>query len=287
VASGAIRNTTATSAGLEKPVALFGRLLLEASWHANDGCRVVAAVLSQHRTGSNFLRDLIGLTVSSRVDVFHEHAVPPANGVELDATRSCFDQSLLESDQTRARLLRRACLREMIVGAQRRFVFVAERSPDRRLTSYFQRRQLSWLQSCFDRKTRRLSNAAEIQQAFHEWLKEKVRLQRIWYKDRLVGPFGLSVLDAEQTDDGCFVQRRGADILLVVPTSRLGALRNGLRATFGGDEAYESVASNSLNTSARGAEIDEAFRRQIRFPPDVSDALWQIPEVARLHAHPE
>jgi hypothetical protein len=50
----------------------FVRLLMEATQVASNSTAVVAAVLSLHRTGSTFLRDLIGLTVSTRVHVFHE-----------------------------------------------------------------------------------------------------------------------------------------------------------------------------------------------------------------------
>jgi hypothetical protein len=282
VATGFLQNSLARSPHNEAPTNMFVRLLIEASRLAHGSARVVAAVLSLHRTGSNFLRDLIGLTVSSRVGVFHEHEVPPASGVRPDRRRPIFDQVFLEADQIRARLLRRTCLREMILNADCRFIFVAERPPDERLTSYFVKRHIGWLRSHYDRQRCTLGNLREIQQAFDDWLETSVRVQRSWYRKRLVETFGLNVLEASRTDDGFLLSRRAANTLLVMPTACLDTLGDELASVFGTD-VYGTIARNSVRTEGIASEIDRAFRRQVYFPAAIAEALWQIPEVAHLH----
>jgi hypothetical protein len=262
------------------------RHLMEASRLADGSTSVVAAVLSLHRSGSNYLRDLIGVTVSGRVHVFHEHEIPRASEVTRDHSVSCVDQALLEADWARARLLRRACLRDMIVNAGHRLIFVTERAPDDRLMSYFQRRHLAWLGTLYDRRLRVLRDVPQIQRRFEDWLKRSVRSQRKWYRRSLGDTFGLNVLEAERSENGCRVGQRGTNTLLVVPTTRLNALRDALVSACGSHAAYASIASNSVRVSRRGDEIDRVFRRDIRFPESMIDALWEIPEVACLHPRP-
>jgi hypothetical protein len=286
VAEGFISNSLGLNGRNRGSQSTVVRYLEEASGLADSSRRVVAAVLSLHRTGSNYLRDLIGLTVSGRVHVFHEHEIPRPSEVTPNHGVSCFDQAFLEADSARSRLLRRACLRDMIVNAQHRFIFVAERAPEDRLTSYFQRRHLAWLGALYDRKAGGFRDVPEIQRRFHDWLTQHVQSQRIWYRTRLVDTFGLNVLEAEQTEDGYLVGQHGANTLLVVPTARLAALKDDLASALGGHDAYEAIASNSVRVSEGGDEIDRAFRRRIQFPESIVDALWRIPEVARLHSRP-
>jgi hypothetical protein len=56
------------------PAHTFVRLMRRMSAEAKQGQSVIAAVLAQHRTGSQWLRDLVGWTVASQVHVVHEHA---------------------------------------------------------------------------------------------------------------------------------------------------------------------------------------------------------------------
>jgi hypothetical protein len=266
VATGFIDNSIGVAPQGGASAGTFVRLLMEASRLANGSTDVVAAALSLHRAGSTFLRDLIGLTVSGRVHVLHENAVPP--------------QSECQPDE------RRAWLRKTMLGARRRFIFVAERPPDDRLMSSFQRRHCASLQSSYDRTHRVLRHAAGIQRTFNEWLKTQVPVLEQWYPQQLVEAFGVDILAADRTADGFLLGHHADNTLLVVPTARLHALRADVASTFGGQDAFWTIATNSATATRSGAEVDTAFRRQIRFPAEMTDALWQIPEVAHLHTHP-
>lgn len=256
------------------------RLLTLASRLAHTSTTIVAAVLSLHRTGSNFLRDLIGLTVSGHVGVFHEHAIPPVSPTEPDPKRPLFDQQSVERDASKGRAIRRAILRDMILRANRRFIFVCDRDPVERLTSYFQERHMARLVSSYDSERQMLRNADDIQRTFDQWVTEYARRQRHWYERQLVHNFGLNVLEAVRTNDGFLLAENGENMLIVVPTARLSGLRDALAAAFGAN-AYALTAANSVTT--RWAFVDRAFRRQIQFHAATADMLRNIPEVAYIH----
>jgi hypothetical protein len=244
------------------------RALSEASRLANASTRVVTAVLSLHRTGSNFLRDLIGLTVSGNVDVFHEHSVPHA----------------LSEQGPSPRQLLKAARRVQILSAARRFIFICERDPVERLISYFQERHMALLMQSFDPGTGSFRDRAAIQRTFDAWVARQAQSQRDWYRKRLAVHFGLGPLDCAPTDDGFFLGTHGENTLVVVPTKRLSALREELAGAFGGG-AYDTIATNTIRRRG-GAAIDATFRRDIRFDPAVEEMLAQIPEVAYCLADP-
>ncbi len=282
VAGGFIANSTGTPRQ-KGGSSTFINVLAEASHLANGSTPTVAAVLSLHRTGSNFLRDVVGLTVSGAVDVFHEHATPPPSVVDANI-RPSFDDVFTEPDPTRARQLRRACLRHMMTTAQRRFIFVAERPPHDRLISHFQKRHMAWLQSRYSPERDALDHVDEIQRTFEEWLAAHIEIQRGWYRKHLLRMFGLDVLACQPTTDGLLKGRHAENTLLIVPTARLDSLRNEAASAFGG-EAYRLVSSNAVR--AQGVtKVNRAFRRQIEFPKALLKALWSIPEVAHLHPRP-
>jgi hypothetical protein len=226
------------------------------------------------------MRDLIGLTVSGRVGVFHEHSIAPRSSLPPDPRRPLFDQHVLEGDPGRARQLRRAMLRDLIVNASRRFIFVCEREPRDRLISFFQKRHMGLLQRLYDPGRRALSETAELQRVFDAWLDKYAAMQSEWYRERLLENFGLNVLDCEPTHDGLLMGHSGPNTLLIVPTARLNTLRTELADVFGGT-AYDAVASNSLDRRG-GREIDRAFRRQIHFDSAIDGWLNEIPEVAHI-----
>ena len=120
----------------------FLQLLRQASEEARAGMSVVAAVLAPQRTGSQWLRDLIGWTIGSEVRVFHEHEVPRAADVWCDS-RNLADALALEPDHVRRTILRRAALRRVLLSARRRYIFMTDRDPVDRLISYFVKRGLA------------------------------------------------------------------------------------------------------------------------------------------------
>jgi hypothetical protein len=255
----------------------FVEILNEASLTANTTTTVVAAVLALQRTGSNFLHDMIGLSVSAKVRMFHEHDV---SGL-VDAAshpRPSIDRRFLERDGRYA--VRQALLRDTILTPERRYIFVSERVPDDRLRSYFVRGRAAWLHGHFDAARGRFRDAAEIQRRFDVWARGQLDRQRKWYRNKLLRPFGLDVLKAE-AHSGLFIGRHGPNTLVVVPTACLGRLVHVVSSAFRTD-CYRSLAYNSARESGDEA-MACAFREQFRLDPDVTNALWAIPEVAHIH----
>jgi hypothetical protein len=231
----------------------FVAMLTEASIEANRSTTVVAAVLALQRTGSNFLRDMIGLSVSANVRMFHEHDVPTITD---------------------------AALRDALLTPQRRYVFVSDRPPEDRLLSYFVRHRSSRLHRAFDASSRRFRNASEIQGRFREWAWAQVDRQRKWYRNKLLRPFGLDVLKTRAVD-GLLVGRHGPNTLVVVPTVCLNRLREIVSAEFRTD-CYRSLARNSASEGG-DHDIDTAFREQFPLDRAITESLWTIPEVAHIH----
>jgi hypothetical protein len=230
----------------------FVSILREASIAANTSTTVVAAVLALQRTGSNFLHDMIGLSVSAKVRTFHEHDV---HGL-TDA------------------------LRDTLLTPERRYLFVSDRSPQDRLLSYFVKGRSEWLQGHFDAARGQFRNAAEIQRRFDEWAWAQLDRQRKWYRNKLLRPFGLNVLETERID-GLLIGRHGPNTLIVVPTVRLNQLAEVVSEWFRTD-CYRALAHNSAGESG-DETIGRAFRHQFTIQPDVIESLWAIPEVAHIH----
>jgi len=255
----------------------FVALLHEASVAANTSATVVAAVLALQRTGSNFLHDMIGLSVSGKVRTFHEHDVP---GLAEAAAhpRPSIDPRLLERDGPYT--LRQAVLRDTILTPERRYIFVSDRSPEDRLLSYFVKGRSEWLHRRFDASRNRFREAAEVQRRFDEWAWAQLDRQRKWYRNKLLRPFGLNVLEAERID-GLLVGRHGANTLMIVPTAHLNQLVDIVSDWFRTD-CYRALAHNSAQESGDEA-ISRAFRQQFTIDPEVAESLWAIPEVAHIH----
>jgi hypothetical protein len=255
----------------------FVAILREASVAANTSATVVAAVLALQRTGSNFLHDMIGLSVSAKVRTFHEHDVP---GLAEAAARPrpSIDPRLLERDGRYT--LRQAVLRDTLLTPERRYIFVSDRSPEDRLLSYFVKGRSEWLHDHFDPSRRHFRDAAEIQRRFDEWAWAQLDRQRKWYRNKLLRPFGLNVLEAERIE-GLLIGRHGTNTLIVVPTARLNQLVEVVSESFRTD-CYRALAHNSARESGDEA-IVRAFRQQFTIDPEVAESLWAIPEVAHIH----
>ena len=258
----------------------FVALLNEASFIANTSNTVVAAVLALQRTGSNFLHDMIGLSVSANVRTFHEHDVP---GLADAAThpRPSFDRRLIDRHDRLA--LRQAVLRDTILSPERRYIFVTDRPPEDRLFSYFVKGRSAWLRRQFDASTGRFRHVTELQRGFDEWARAQLDRQRKWYRNKLRRPFGLDVLRTEHVH-GLFIRREGANTLVVIPTMWLNLLSEIVTAAFRTD-CYRALAYNSAGESGDGA-MARAFREQFRLEPEVVQSLWAIPEVAHIHRSP-
>jgi hypothetical protein len=230
-------------------------------------------VLALQRTGSKYLRDLIGWTVAGRVDVFHEHEVPSERRPPATAT-----------GEVVAELARRRVLREMFVSASRRYLFVSERHPVDRSISYFVKRRSVWLHERFDVEADAFTQRDEIEAAFHLWAFQEAARQRAWYGAQLRSNCELGVLDTRPAGGGVLIAESARDTLVVVPNSSLDSLRSALSAGTSTDTL--PVASNSAQ--ARGdLALDAAFRRDIRLPSGLVEALWAIPEVAHVHGSPD
>jgi hypothetical protein len=255
----------------------FVAMLHEASVAANTSTTVVAAVLALQRTGSNFLHDMIGLSVSARVRNFHEHDVPGLAEAAV-RPRPPIDPRLLERDGRYT--LRQALLRDTILTPERRYIFVSDRSPEDRLLSYFVKGRSDWLHQRFDASRNRFRDAADIQHRFDEWTWAQLDRQRKWYRNKLLRPFGLNVLEAERID-GLLIGRHRANTLIVVPTARLNRLVEVVSDAFRTD-CYRALAHNSAKESGDEA-IGRVFREQFTIDPDVAESLWAIPEVAHIH----
>ena len=141
VAQGFLLNSVSKPTAGARHHSAFLQLLRQASEEARAGMSVVAAVLAPQRTGSQWLRDLIGWTIGSEVRVFHEHEVPRAADVWCDS-RNLADALALEPDHVRRTILRRAALRR-VLSARRRYIFMTDRDPVDRLISYFVKRGLA------------------------------------------------------------------------------------------------------------------------------------------------
>jgi len=255
----------------------FVSILREASVAANTSTTVVAAVLALQRTGSNFLHDMIGLSVSAKVRTFHEHDV---HGLADAAARPrpSIDSQSLERDGRYA--MRQTVLRDTLLTPERRYIFVSDRSPQDRLLSYFVKGRSAWLEGHFDAARSQFRNAAEIQRRFDEWAWAQLDRQRKWYRNKLLRPFGLNVLETERID-GLLIGRHGPNTLIVVPTVRLNQLVDVVSDWFRTD-CYRALAHNSASESGDEA-IGRAFRHQFTIQPDVIESLWAIPEVAHIH----
>jgi len=254
----------------------FVSILREASVAANTSTTVVAAVLALQRTGSNFLHDMIGLSVSAKVRTFHEHDVPGL--ADAAAQRPSIDPRSLERDERYT--VRQAALRDTLLTPERRYIFVSDRSPQDRLLSYFVKGRSEWLQRHFDAGRSQFRNAAEIQSRFDEWAWAQLDRQRKWYRNKLLRPFGLNVLETERID-GLLIGHNGPNTLIVVPTPRLNQLAQVVSEWFRTD-CYRALAHNSASESGDEA-LGRAFRHEFTIQPDVIESLWAIPEVAHIH----
>jgi hypothetical protein len=260
----------------------FVRLLQEISHDAKRHEAVVAAVLAPHRTGSQWLRDLLGWTVGARVRVCHEHYVPPDSG-ERPSTAGLVDVLAREVDGRRQRLLRRAAVRHTLLGASRRYIFVTYRDPVERLVSYFVKRHSGWLREQLDVASQAFLDTALVQQRFESWLPDQVQYHSRWFRTTLFDHFGLEVCRTQTTEDGLLVGRHGANRLIVVPTEQLNSLKKPIELAYGPDTC--SVLAED-SASARGdGPIKVAFQLSIRVPLAVERALWRVPEAAFILAH--
>jgi hypothetical protein len=280
VARGFIQNSLETSprlpAGGLHP---FLRMIQEASAAANAEVPTVAGVLALQRTGSKYLKDLMGMTISGRVRVFHEHDLP-ARGDPPDTRRPLFDQLVLESDIDRRSSLRSGILSEAL-QRPRRYLFVTERDPAERLLSYFAKRHSAWLAARFDHVFDHFQRPEEIRAAFDEWCVHQVRRQRHWYTRMLARPFGLDVLGTVPIDGGVLFGRRGSNALMVIPLSRFESIRRAVAGTFGEDSCRPL---NDNSARSRGDQrMYDAFRRDFAVDPAMLAEVWSIPEVQHIH----
>jgi hypothetical protein len=259
----------------------FVNLLHGMSLEAKHGEAVVAAVLAPHRTGSQWLRDLIGWTVASEVSVVHEHGVP-SETEPWPASRSLVDALALEPDSDRHRIMRRAALRSALLNARRRYIFVTYRDPVDRLISYFVKRHSQFLRERLDAASQTFLDPSEIQRAFELWLPQQVANHSRWFRTTLFDHFGLDVCRAE-SKDGLLVARHAGNTLVVVPIEMLNSIRDAVDAAYGPD-VCAPLADDSAVTRGDGP-ITAAFRRDIRFPSVVANALRGIREVAYICAH--
>jgi len=281
VASGFLANSAGPLVRHPQPEAPFIRLVREMSEEARSGEQVVAAVLAPQRTGSKWLRDLLGWTTGSQVQIVHEHDVPGMTGDWPDS-RPLFEALALESDPGRRAAMRRTALRTLLLSASRRYIFVTDRDPVERLTSYFVKRHSRWLRAQLDDSGWRFRDVREIQCAFEAWLPAVVAQHARWFRSTLSEPFGLNVCRARPAGHGLLVAHHARNTLVVVPIERLNALRAAVEAEYGADSCAP-LADNSA--AARGdAALLAAFRRHVYVPRAIDRSLRAIPEVAYLRA---
>jgi hypothetical protein len=191
------------------------------------------------------------------------------------------DRRLVQRDARHAS--RGARLRDALLTAERRYIFVSDRPPEDRLLSYFVKGRSQWLHRSFDAARNRFRNASEIQTRLHEWAWAQVDRQRKWYRNKLLRPFGLNVLETELVR-GVFIGRNGPNTLVVVPTAYLRRLAEIATSEFRTD-CYKSLAYNSARESGDDA-VGRTFREQFRIDPEISTSLWAIPEVIHIHGSP-
>jgi hypothetical protein len=282
VATGFLRNSAVPDARRDDhhPSA-FLHLMSRMSIEAHRGDDVVAAVLSPHRTGSKWLRDLIGWTAGSRVRVFHEHAIPDPTGDWPEWP--CFADALaLEHDTNQRKRMRQAALRRLLLSARRRYIFVTDRDPVERLVSYFVKRHARWLRAHLDESGGSFRDRGVIQRQFETWLRGQVAHHARWFRRTLLEPFDLDIRSARPTADGLLVAARGANTLIVVPTERLTALREIVEGEFGAG----SVAALDDNSAAGHGNdgLLAVVRRDLEVPASIVRALLSIPEIASRRA---
>jgi len=262
------------------PTNPFVRLLRHMSEQATQRESVVAAVLAPQRTGSQWLRDLIGWTVASEVRVLHEHRVPP-EAEFWPVSRSLLDALALEPNRDRQRMMRRAAFRSGLMNAQRRYIFVTHRDPVDRVISYFVKRHSQFLRERLDPASQSFLDPLEIQRAFELWLPQQVNSHARWFRTNLFDHFGLDVCRAESMD-GLLVGQHGQNTLVVVPIDMLNSVRDAVEATYG-RELCAPLADDSAVARGDGP-INAAFRRDIHVPSAVVNALRGIREVAYIQA---
>jgi hypothetical protein len=283
VARGFLQNSSPPSSlANARPASSFVRLLRRISEEAAHGEAVVAAVLAPHRTGSQWLRDLIGWTTGSEVRVAHEHTVP-AYTATGPVSRNLADALAREPDPERHKAIRRAAFRSVLLTARRRYIFVTYRDPVDRVVSYFIKRHSQFLRERLDPATQTFLDPSAIQAVFERWLPEQVKGHSHWFRTTLFDHFGLDVCRAEPTDDGLLLGRHEPNTLVVVPVETLSSLRDAVEAEYG-REICAPLADDSAVSRGDGP-IAAAFRRDVQVPPVVATALRSIREAAHICAH--
>lgn len=260
----------------------FVRLLRQASEEARQGEAVVAAVLAPRRTGSQFLRDLIGWHAGAAVRVFHEHGIPDVSD-GWPVSRSLPDALADEPNPTRHRGMRRKALRSLITSARRRYVFVTDREPRARVISLFVKRHSRWLREQFDHAIDEFRDQAGVQRVFDAWLPDVLHRHTEWHRRWCFEAFGVDVRQTTPTDDGLLVGESGDNTLVIVPIERLDAIRAACEDRYG---AGTCAALDHDSAQARGdAPVMAAVRRQIQIPRAAIDAMNGTPEVAHIREH--
>lgn len=257
------------------------KLIQQASAEALDGTRVLAAVLAPRRTGSQYLRDLIGWTAGAAVRVFHEHEVPDTPE-PWSWDQSLQDLLLDEPDAARQRALRRHAIGSLVACAQRRYFFVPDREPKARIVSLFVKRHSLWLRSQFDMDAGAFRDRAGVQAAFDAWLPEAVRRFTRWHRRWLFATFGLDVTRAEPTADGLLVHTHQDNTLVVVPLERFEIVRAQVEARYGAGHC--AILDEDSAASRGDAAVAQAVRRDLRFPEEAEAMLLGSPESAWIRA---
>lgn len=281
VADGALRNsiTPATAAHADST---FLRCIARASAEARAGASVVAATLALHRTGSQFIRDLVGWTTGSQVRVVHEHGVPEeAATAAVAPDRHPFDAWALAATQADRLAIRHGLGRHALLTADRALVVTTYREPVSRLTSYFLKRHSGWLRAQPLSEDGRFQAPEIIQRHFTDWLADQAVREKAWYRATLRRRFGLDICRTERTRDGLFLTEAGPRTLLVIPTAQIDTVIGQVEAAFGSG-CTRALSSNS--TTFRGdGELATAFRAQITFPAEIAATLRALPEARHLH----
>ena len=283
VARGFLQNSGPTSSlAHARAASAFVRLLRRMSEEAAHGDAVVAAVLAPQRTGSQWLRDLIGWTTGSDVRVAHEHTVP-GDTATGPVARTVADAVAREPDPARHRAIRRTAFRSVLVTARRRYIFVTYRDPVDRVVSYFIKRHSQFLRERLDPATQTFLDPSAIQAVFERWLPQQVKGHSHWFRTTLFDHFGLDVCRAEPTDDGLLLARHEPNTLVVVPIETLSSLREAVEAEYG-REACAPLADDSAVSRGDGP-IAAAFRRDIQVPAAVATALRSLREAAHIRSN--
>jgi hypothetical protein len=281
VARGFLENSGRRQQDNLRTASPFVHLLQRISEEARQGESVVAAVLAPQRTGSQWLRDLIGWTVASGVRVVHEHSIPADDEI-WPVGGSLADELAREPNLDRHRTMRRAALRSALLTARKRYIFVTYRDPVDRVVSFFIKRHSGFLRERLDPATQTFLDPTEIQTVFDRWLPEQVKGHSRWFRTRLFDHFGLDACRAEPVDPGVLMTHHPPNTLVVVPIERLNSLRDAVEAEYG---RYTCASLADDSAASRGdGPITAAFRRDVHVPPAVATALRSIPEVAHILA---